>query len=194
MPQVSEWKPANSEEEQAKIEREKKFRARQLPMYDDGHELAARMATYVALQRGAEKPLTQAGCAIACNTTRMTIFNYGSGDYDKYCQEIEDEYRSELTEEAKPIYDYLIGGPHEGAKRIYLSDVVSQYNELAAMEREQRLYEKGRVADIFAMKAVDGWQDETRTAGTVNNTLVISGDSAEKALELLGYTKALPGK
>lgn len=164
------------------------------PAYTDGHKLAYMIANYVFLQQNNGKPLTAAGCAIACGLRRETLYVYARGDIDHHVEELEDMYRTSIPEGAIPIYDYLIGGAHEGAKKIYLSDVVNQYKEIPAMEREERLYERGGVADIFALKAVDGWQDESKMANTVNNTLIVNGESAEKALELLGYKKSLPGE
>lgn len=147
-------------------------------------------AQYVAAQHEAGEPLTAAGVAIACGTVRVTINRYGTGDYDHWCLDTEDKYRDQLDGEALFVYDYLIGGEHDGKKIIYLSNVVHNYWEIASAEREQRLYKRGSVADIFALKAVDGWQDDTNK-GVTNQTLVIAGgDSAEAALKLLGYTKS----
>lgn len=186
--------PTKEEREQRKkaIERKKspEFIAKQQPRYVDGHDLACKMALYIAAQHEAEEPLTAAGCAIACGLMRNTVRNYGTGNYDGWCPCVEDEYRAQLDGEALFVYDYLIGGEHEGEKAVLLSDVVQRYNEIASAEREKRLYKRGSVADIFALKAVDGWQDDSGKS-TTNNTLVITGgESAEAALKLLGYTKS----
>lgn len=196
MPHHKEWQEQVPKEER---DRRKKELAKQRsmsgltagqPMYNDGHHLAFKMAQYVAAQHEAGEPLTAAGCAIACGTVRITINRYGSGDYDHWCLDTEDKYRDQLDGEALFVYDYLIGGQHDGKKIIYLSNVVHNYWEIASAEREQRLYKRGSVADIFALKAVDGWQDDTNK-GVTNQTLVIAGgESAEAALKLLGYTKS----
>lgn len=196
MPQKKQWEEQVPKEER---ERRKKELARQRklsglvtgqPMFNDGHELAAKIAQYVAAQHEAEEPLTAAGCAIACGSVRSTIYKYGAGDYDHWARDLEDKYRDTLEGEALFVYDYLIGGEHEGEKAILFSDVVSHYNEIATAEREKRLYKRGSVADIFALKAQDGWQDDTNK-GVTNQTLVITGgESAEAALKLLGYTKS----
>lgn len=196
MPHHKEWQEQVPKEER---EKRKKELARQRslsgltagqPMYNDGHHLAFKMAQYVAAQHEAGEPLTAAGVAIACGTVRVTINRYGTGDYDHWCLDTEDKYRDQLDGEALFVYDYLIGGEHDGKKIIYLSNVVHNYWEIASAEREQRLYKRGSVADIFALKAVDGWQDDTNK-GVTNQTLVITGgESAEAALKLLGYTKS----
>lgn len=196
MPHHKEWQEQVPKEER---EKRKKELARQRslsgltagqPMYNDGHHLAFKMAQYVAAQHEAGEPLTAAGVAIACGTVRVTINRYGTGDYDHWCLDTEDKYRDQLNGEALFVYDYLIGGEHDGKKIIYLSNVVHNYWEIASAEREQRLYKRGSVADIFALKAVDGWQDDSNK-GVTNQTLVIAGgDSAEAALKLLGYTKS----
>lgn len=195
MPHKEEWV-----EQLPKEEREKRKKAyneksldnlvRQQPAFNDGHELAYRMASYISAQHEAEEPLTMAGCAIACGVVRDTIHSYGKGEKDQWCMDIEDKYRKKLEGEALFIYDYLIGGKHTGKKAILLSDVVSKYREIASAERETRLYKRGSVADIFALKAIDGWQDDSNK-GVTNQTLVITGgESAEAALKLLGYTKS----
>ena len=197
MPQKKKWEEQVPKEERDRRKADMKAWKRNTsglvtgqPMYNDGHHLAFMMAQYVAAQHEAEEPLTAAGCAIACNCVRNTIHKYGTGDYDHWCLEVEDRYRDKLEGESLFIYDYLTGGEHEGKKVIMLSDVVQHYNEIASAEREKRLYKRGSVADIFALKAVDGWQDDSGK-GTTNNTLVITGgDSAEAALKLLGYTKS----
>lgn len=195
MPQKKKWEEQLPKEEREK--RKRKFNEKSLenlvvqqPAFNDGHHLAYKMAQYVANQHEAGEPLTAAGCAIACGVVRDTIHDYGKGNKDHWCLDVEDRYRTELEGEALFVYDYLIGGEHEGKKSIPLSSVVSHYNEIASAEREKRLYVRGSVADIFALKAVDGWQDDSGK-GTTNNTLVITGgESAEATLELLGYTKS----
>ncbi len=195
MPQKSKWEKQLPKEERDKRKRaynEKSLQnlVKQQPAYNDGHELAYKMATYISSQHEAGEPLTMAGCAIACNVIRDTLHDYGTGSRDHWCMEVPDKYRSSLDGEALFIYDYLIGGQHEGEKAVLLSDVVTKYREISSAERETRLYKRGSVADIFALKAVDGWQDDSGKS-TTNNTLVITGgESAEAALKLLGYTKS----
>lgn len=197
MPQKKQWEEQVPKEERDRRKKDMKGWKRNTsglvtgqPMFNDGHHLAFLMAQYVADKHEKEEPLTAAGCAIACGTVRRTIYRYGTGDYDHWSLEVEDRYRDKLDGEALLIYDYLIGGAHEGKKIVMLSEVVEHYNEIASAEREQRLYKRGSVADIFALKAVDGWQDDTNK-GVTNQTLVIAGgDSAEAALKLLGYTKS----
>lgn len=160
------------------------------PLYTDGHELAFYITQYVVGQHINEEPLTAAGCAIACGTTRCTLGNYRTGEKDYWCTDVTDKYRNKLdSEEALFIYDYLIGGSHKGKKTVWLSTVLDNCEEIFSAERERRLYKRGSVADIFAMKAQDGWQDDGGKS-TTNNTLVITGgESAEAALKMLGYTK-----
>ena len=52
-------------------------------------------------------------------------------------------------------------------------------------QTEERLYSKGRVGDIFSLKAVHGWQED-QAPQTVNQTLVIATEEqARKAIDLL---------
>ena len=52
-------------------------------------------------------------------------------------------------------------------------------------QTEERLYDKGRVGDIFSLKALHGWKEDA-SPSTVNQTLVIaSEEQARKAIDLL---------
>ena len=52
-------------------------------------------------------------------------------------------------------------------------------------QTEERLYSKGRVGDIFALKAVHGWEEE-QSPHTVNQTLVIATEEqAREAIKML---------
>lgn len=197
MAHKKKFEPQNTKAERDRLKAElskKEMRGlyAQQPAFNDGHELGSLIAKYVIMQRRNEKPLTAAGCAIACGLTRDTLYRYSKGDRDHWCIETEDKYYDTLDDDEKTVYRYLIGIEGDGG-RVLLSTVMRNYNEIAAMERENRLYTRGGVADIFALKALDGWQDNSAPQGqTINNTLVLNGESAEKALNLLGYAKTLP--
>lgn len=46
-------------------------------------------------------------------------------------------------------------------KTIIFSDIMKKAKQTVANQREYRVYDRGLSADIFAVKARDGWQDET---------------------------------
>ena len=165
------------------------------PKFTDGRAMAIRIAEYIHGQHVLDEPCTSAGLAIACGTTSATITAYRHHDRDGTEEELEDAYIDSIDdEETRAIYLYLTDWA-EGKCRVLLSDVVMRADEWMSNERELRLYKQGRVADIFALKALDGWQDDT-TPHTVNQTLVINGSeqSAESALAQLGFGRLTDGK
>lgn len=160
--------------------------------YDDGRLLAMRIAEYIHRQHVAEEPCTMAGLAIACGITRDTFSAYRLGERSGLEIESDDIFSDD--EETQALYTYMTNGA-TGRCRVLLQNVVRMADELLANERETRLYKQGRVADIFALKAQDGWQDDT-TPHTLNQTLVINGNeqSAESALAQLGFGRLTDGE
>lgn len=170
-------------------------RGNHLPLYEDGRKLAYNIARYVHRQHEAEEPCTKAGMAIACGTSSDALLDYGNGLRDGIEIESEDLYIDQIEdEETLALYLYLTNNA-QGFCRVTLSGVMKMANEILYNEREMRLYKQGRVADIFALKAQDGWQDD-KTPHTVNQTLVINGSeqSAESALAQLGFGRLTDGK
>lgn len=183
----------------AEIKKEREANAKKFgnspPAYVDGRYLAYRIAQYIHRQHVAEEPCTVAGVAIACGVSRSTLYSYQRGEKDGVEIESDDLYIDQIDdEETRALYMYMTCGA-EGYCRVTLSGVMVMANELLANEREMRLYKQGRVADIFALKAQDGWQDD-KTPHTVNQTLVINGSeqSAESALAQLGFGRLSDGK
>ena len=67
-----------------------------------------------------------------------------------------------------------------------LSEIVEKAYLRLQEQIEERLYEKGRVGDIFALKSKHGWNDSGDTPHTVNQTLVIATEEqARRAIECL---------
>lgn len=176
----------------------------QKPKYTNGFLMALRLAVYMQTQKAAEKPLTISGLYIALGLSDMTMYAYKYGDNDNIIDEIiagaREDFQGDLLEElfatyeddgdVRALYEWMVSDSVEvdGKRFVYFSDVLEKANRLLSIEREERLYEKGRVADIFALKAQDGWQ-ENDSPQTLNQTLVINGNGADEALKLLGYSK-----
>lgn len=49
----------------------------------------------------------------------------------------------------------------EWANTVHFSNILQKAKQTVANQREYRVYDRGLSADIFAVKARDGWQDET---------------------------------
>lgn len=65
---------------------------------------------------------------------------------------------------------------------IHFSNILEKAAQIVEEQAEQRLYIKGRVADIFTMKSLYKWQDSQTT---VHRVEIASPDQARKALEEL---------
>ena len=179
------------------------IRAQRQPKYTNGFLLALRLALYIYNERQAERPLTVAGSFLSAKLPKQSYYEYKNGKHDNLIDEVIHGARIDFQQDelatlydkhkdnadVMNLYDELTEDKfeHNGGTYIYYSDVLERLDAILSAEREARLYEKGRVADIFVMKALDGWQEEDRPQA-VHNTLVINGGT-EEALKLLGYSK-----
>lgn len=63
----------------------------------------------------------------------------------------------------------------EWAQNVMFSLILQKAKQTVQNQREYRLYDQGRTADIFSVKARDGWQDETVV--TTKRELVTSSEA-----------------
>jgi len=63
---------------------------------------------------------------------------------------------------------------------VYFSEIVLTARQLTANQREYRLYDNGRTADIFALKSRDEWKDDTVI---VNRREMVNSAEARELLE-----------
>lgn len=147
--------------------------------------LYKRMKDYVDEVRGSDKPITISGLILASGINKLTWYSMKNGkkDYELFsfmdCNKVS-------FEDA----EYIDGLPYvEHCGNIVLlitfSEVIEKILLMHEDETETRLYEKGRVGDIFALRSQHHWQEE-QSPQTVNQTLVIaSEEQARKAIEML---------
>lgn len=134
-----------------------------------------------------DEPLTVGGLILASGLNKTTWYEAVGGDYDyRLYQYIElhniDIETAELNDDGIP---YVIDKENRVVLLIPWSSVVQKALLIKEAMDERRLLKKGRVADIFNLKALHGWQEEN-SPQTVNQTLVIaSPEQAREAINLL---------
>lgn len=151
-------------------------------------EVYNRLNGYIEEQRGNDKPLTVAGVIRATGMSRTTWYEMAGGDYDYQLPQLIDTYDLEATIDIDgiPATEAVIDGKKCTILLIPWSWLVEKAMLAIEEQTEERLYSKGRVGDIFALKAVHGWQEEP-SPQTVNQTLVIaSPEQARDAIKALG--------
>ena len=154
--------------------------------FKDTGKMIQRITDYFIICDEKRKPYTRAGIIRALGINKDTYYRYLGGDFDYLLEEhirVNDidinECEVMIGEDGTEIrFD---GG---GNPLISYSEILQKALLRIEEQSEERLYFKGRPGDIFTMKQY-GWADE-KTAGTVNNTLVIaSSEEADKALKML---------
>lgn len=163
-----------------------KYRKNRKYRQEDLAGIIERLDAYIDEQGDSEKPITVAGMIRAAGIGKHTWYEMLNGDYDyrlfQYCE----------------LHDINICSYAESAEVPVITDkdnnkiVLTTFSQalkkamLAVEEQtEERLYSKGRVGDIFSLKAVHGWQEDN-SPQTVNQTLVIaSPEEAERAIKML---------
>ena len=76
------------------------------------------------------------------------------------------------------VYSFKLGFSYA----MHFSDIAKKARQIVEEQAEQRLYIKGRVADIFTMKSQYKWQEEQTTRHVVQ---IASPEDAKQALEAL---------
>lgn len=147
-----------------------------------------RLNEYIERQRNEDRPLTVAGMIQAAGVSRSTWYEMAGGDYDYQLYQLIDTYNLSPTYniDGIPATDTEINGEKQTILLIQWSYLIEKGMLAIEEQTEERLYSKGRVGDIFALKAVHGWQEEPNPQ-TVNQTLVIA--SPEQAREAIAALK-----
>lgn len=147
-------------------------------------KLYQRTKAYLESLKVTGKPITMAGLILASGMSQRSWKEAANGDMDHQLEIYLDTH--EITE----VYEYDLmpcADTEDGQVLLVpMSAVIEKAVLLKEDETETRLYENGRVGDIFALKAKHGWIEEEKAPHTVNQTLVIaSPKEAEEAIKLL---------
>lgn len=144
-----------------------------------------RINAYIQEQKGGDRPFTVSGMIRAAQVSKSSWYEMLAGEYDyrliEYCDHHNIDLDSIPTGATTTITDA------EGNEVVLITYAEALQKAMLAVEEqtEERLYSKGRVGDIFSLKAVHGWREE-QSPQTVNQTLVIATEEqARKAIDLL---------
>lgn len=133
-----------------------------------------------------EKPLTIGGMILASGMNKDSWYAAANGEYDYRLYEYMelhgiDAASASMTDDGIPY----ISVDNRVILLICYSEILQKALLMKEAEDERRLLKKGRVADIFNMKALHNWQEET-SPHTVNQTLVLaSPEQARDAIKML---------
>lgn len=157
-------------------------------------EVYRRIRDYVKSKSESELPLTVSGLILALGCSSDTYYRLQAGDMDYLLYQYLDRQDIDLDTIDTSIDTMpYVAGPNadfDTMKDVVLlipySSLIQKAHLLIAEQTEERLYLKGRVGDIFALKAQHGWQEDEQQARTVNQTLIIADENqARKAIEML---------
>lgn len=148
-----------------------------------------RLFSYIERCIEEETPITVAGMLLAMEVDHTSWGKMLAGEYDYRLYEYIDV--NNISDDDIFIDENgcqtVTGANGETVLLIPYSVIAEKAMLMKEDMDERRLLEKGRVADIFNMKAMHGWQDDGTQPQTVNQTLVIaSPEQAREAIKLLG--------
>lgn len=148
------------------------------------------LCRYIEEQQEQEKPLTVAGAILAAGIDNSIWYRMKDGHYDYRLDEFLDVNGIDLDE--APVDEAGLKYCTVDGQKVLLteySEIIKRYMLLLQEQAEQRLYSKGgKVTDIFALKALHGWQDSPQVVHdnrTLNIDLIASPEEARMAMERL---------
>ena len=149
------------------------------------------LCEYIKQRQEQEKPLTVAGAILATGIDDTMWYSMRNGDLDYRLDEFLDLHGISLddapVDEAGMKYCIVDG---EKVLLIEFSALIKRYMLLLQAQAEERLYSKsGKVTDIFALKALHGWQDSSQQTvydnRTLNLNMVAPLEEAQAAMKRL---------
>lgn len=170
-----------------KEQAEKRRKARKYKQ-EDLTGIMQRLNDYIEAQRDSERPLTVSGMIRAAGVSKATWYEMLGGNYDYLLIQYADYHSIPIDQlnDANGAVIHTVTDDEDNEIMLIPYSEALQKAVLAVEEQtEERLYSKGRVGDIFSLKALHGWQED-QTPQTVNQTLVIATEEqARKAIDLL---------
>lgn len=149
--------------------------------------LYERIKNYFAELESNDKPMTIAGIIRASGLNKVSFYQLKNGDFDYDLYAYMDS--KGITFDDAEYYD---GMPcyNDGVNTVLLIPLSELIEKIILMQEEEietRLYEKGRVGDMFALKAKHSWIEEEKAPQVLNqkNIYIASLDEASEAIKLL---------
>jgi len=154
--------------------------------YPTLYRAAGLVAEYVQDCRQDHRPITVAGMILASGVGRSTWGRICRGELDYHLEAFRDACAGQII--SRDGLEFVRGDDGQELPLIKPSELFDQFYLMMQQQAEERLYsEKGKVTDIFTMKAVFKWEDQpTAISDNRHQTLVIaSAEEAQKAIALL---------
>ena len=173
--------------EQYREQAEKARRKRRIRM-ESLAGIMQRLNRYIDEQTEMSEPLTISGLIRAAGVSKSTWYEMLGGDYDyilyQYCDLHSIDLDSLQGDEFGTVPTIT---DERGAEIPLITPSEALQKAVLAVEEqtERRLYEKGRVGEIFALKAVHGWQEDSQPQTVTNNLVIASPEQAKRAIDLL---------
>lgn len=155
--------------------------------YPTLYRAAGLVAEYVQDCRQDHRPITVAGMILASGVGRSTWARICRGELDYHLEAFRDSFAPGQIINRDGL-EFVRGDDGQELPLIKPSELMDQFYLMMQQQAEERLYsEKGKVTDIFTMKAVFKWEDQpTAISDNRHQTLVIaSAEEAQKAISLL---------
>lgn len=147
-----------------------------------------RLNNYIEEQRDSERPLTVAGMIRVSGVSKATWYEMIRGDYDHLLFQYADLHNIDIeaiTAASSAAIPTIQDEENNTILLITFSEGLQKAMLAVEEQTEERLYSKGRVGDIFSLKAVHGWQEDSQPSQVTNNLVIASPEQAKKAIDLL---------
>ena len=162
-----------------------KYRKARKYRQEDLAGIVERLQEYIDEHRQTETPITVSGMIRVSGVSKRCWYEMLSGDYDYKLFEYCDLHNIDIHSIDQTTTTVITDEDNNDIMLITYSQALQKAMLAVEEQKEERLYSKGRVGDIFSLKAVHGWQEDN-TPQTVNQTLVIaSPEEAERAIKML---------
>nr|DAH13064.1 MAG TPA: hypothetical protein [Caudoviricetes sp.] len=148
--------------------------------------IVKRLNSYITEQTEQEKPLTVAGMIRAAGVSKSAWYEMIGGEYDYRLYQYA-EYHNIDIDAVPHTGDIPTLTDSDGEEILLITYREALQKAMLAIEEqtEERLYSKGRVGDIFSLKAVHGWQEDSQPQSVTNNLVIASPEQAKRAIDLL---------
>lgn len=167
----------------------RKRRENRTARQEDCLEYYNRLISYIKESEETGEPITRAGMILKLGIGKDVYYRMKDGSLDYILYEYMDI--NNITESDIHINGDGLPVAMIDNREILLipfSEMLEKSDLVLESQAESRLYKSSKVGDIFALKSLHGWRDDsgsTHQIGTVNQLVIATEDQARRAIELL---------
>lgn len=148
-----------------------------------------RLNAYIEKQNQEGRPLTVAGMIKASGVNKTTWYDMLQGQHDYMLYQLIDTYNIDIDNaydiDGIPATTIEINGNDTEILLICWRELLQKAMLSIEEQTEERLYKKGRVGDIFALKAVHDWKEDAQVVHNHQTLVIATEEEARKAIDLL---------